>query len=123
MQEDLQKTIYDLETKLLKPEIRSSAKDLDFLIADDFIEFGSSGEVYDKKMILERLPKDTEISPVKFIVSDFQIKELNENIVLATFKTDKISLDNSHVLSLRASIWRKRSGNWQMIYHQGTPTK
>jgi hypothetical protein len=74
-------------------------------------------------MILERLPKDTEISPVKFIVSDFQIKELNENIVLATFKTDKISLDNSHVLSLRASIWRKRSGNWQMIYHQGTPTK
>ncbi len=123
MENDLQKTIYDLETTLLKPEIRSSAKDLDLLLADDFMEFGSSGEIYDKKMILERLPKDTEISPVQFEVSDFQVKELSENIVLATFKTDKISPDKSHVVALRASIWRKANGNWQMIYHQGTPTK
>ncbi len=123
MENDLQKTIYDLETTLLKPEIRSSAKDLDLLLADDFMEFGSSGEIYDKKMILERLPKDTEISPVQFEVSDFQVKELSENVVLATFKTDKISPDKNHVMALRVSIWRKTDGNWQMIYHQGTPTK
>ncbi len=123
MQEDLQKTIYDLETTLLKPEIRSSAKDLDLLLADDFAEFGSSGEIYDKKMILERLPKDTKISPVQFEVSDFQVKELSENVVLATFQTDKISPDNSRVTALRASIWKKTNGNWQMVYHQGTPTK
>ena len=123
MQEDLQNTIYDLETTLLKPEIRSSAKDLDLLLADDFMEFGSSGEIYDKKMILERLPKDTEISPVQFEVSDFQVKELSENVVLATFKTDKISPDNSRFTALRASIWKKTNGNWQMVYHQGTPTK
>lgn len=123
MENDLQKTIYDLETTLLKPEIRSSAKDLDLLLADDFMEFGSSGEIYDKKMILERLPKDTEISPVQFVVSDFQVKELSENVVLATFKTDKISPDKNHVVALRASIWRKMNGNWQMIYHQGTPIK
>lgn len=123
MENDLQKTIYDLETTLLKPEIRSSAKDLDLLLADDFVEFGSSGEIYDKKAILERLPKDTEVSPVQFVVSDFQVKELSENIVLATFKTDKISTDKSHVVALRASIWRKTNGNWQMIYHQGTPKK
>ncbi len=60
MEEDLQKTIYDLETSLLKPEIRSSIKDLDSLLADDFMEFGSSGKVYDKKNILERLPGDTD---------------------------------------------------------------
>lgn len=123
MENDLQKTIYDLETTLLKPEIRSSAKDLDLLLADDFMEFGSSGEIYDKKAILERLPKDTEVSPVQFVVSDFQVKELSENIVLATFKTDKISSDNSRATALRASIWRNTNGNWQMIYHQGTPTK
>lgn len=123
MQEDLQKTIYDLETSLLKPEIRSSTEDLDLLLADDFMEFGSSGKVYDKKMILDRLPKDTEISPIQFIVSDFQIKELSENVVLATFKTNKISTDNSSVISLRASIWKKINGNWQMVYHQGTPMK
>lgn len=123
MQENLQKIIYDLETTLLKPEIRSSAKDLGLLLADDFMEFGSSGEIYDKKVILERLPKDTEVSPVKFIVSDFQVKELSENVVLATFKTNKISPDNSRATALRASIWRNTNGNWQMIYHQGTPAK
>ena len=123
MQEDLQKTIYDLETTLLKPEIRSSAEDLDLLLADDFVEFGSSGKIYDKKMILERLPKDTEISSVQFEVSNFQVKALSENVVLATFKTDKILPNNSRVTALRASIWRNTNGNWQMIYHQGTPTK
>ena len=123
MEKDLQKTIYDLETTLLKPEVRSSTKDLDLLLADDFMEFGSSGEIYNKKMILERLPKDTEISPVQFEVSDFQVKELSENVVLATFKTSKISPDNNRLTALRASIWRNTNGNWQIIYHQGTPTK
>lgn len=123
MENDLQKIIYDLETMLLKPEIRSSAKDLDLLLADDFMEFGSSGEIYDKKMILERLPKDTEISPVQFEVSNFQVKELGENVILATFKTDKTLSDKSHVVALRTSVWRKNNNSWQMIFHQGTPTK
>ena len=123
MEKDLQKTIYDLETTLLKPEIRSSVKDLDLLLADDFMEFGSSGKIYDKKMILERLPKDTEISSVQFEVSNFQVKALSENVVLATFKTSKISPDNNRLTALRASIWRNTNGNWQIIYHQGTPTK
>lgn len=123
MEKDLKTIIYNLETSLLKPEIRSSASDLDLLLADDFREFGSSGEIYDKKLILERLPKDTQISPVEFLVSDFQIKELAENIILATFKTDKTLSDKSHVVALRTSIWRKNNNSWQMIFHQGTPTK
>lgn len=123
MAKDLKTIIYDLETSLLKPEVRSSASDLDLLLADDFREFGSSGEIYDKKLILERLPKDTQTSPVEFLVSDFQIQELGENIVLATFKTDKTLSDKSHVVALRTSIWRKHNNGWQMIFHQGTPTK
>ncbi len=123
MEKNLKTIIYDLETSLLKPEIRSSTSDLDLLLADDFREFGSSGEIYDKKLILERLPKDTQTSPVEFLVSDFQIQELGENIVLATFKTDKTLPDKSHVGALRTSIWRKNNNSWQMIFHQGTPTK
>ena len=123
MEKDLKTIIYDLETSLLKPEVRLSASDLDLLLADDFREFGSSGEIYDKKLILERLPKDTQTSPVEFLVSDFQIEELAENIILATFKTDKTLSDKSHVVALRTSIWRKNNNSWQMIFHQGTPKK
>jgi hypothetical protein len=55
---EITKTIYELELLLLKPEVRSSFDRLNFLLADDFQEFGSSGFTYDKKIVLERLPKN-----------------------------------------------------------------
>lgn len=42
-----------LEEKLLKPDIRTSPKELDLLLADDFFEFGTSGKVLQKKIVLE----------------------------------------------------------------------
>lgn len=123
MQKDLKSTIYDLETSLLRPEVRLSKDKLNVLLADDFMEFGSSGGIYEKNEILERLPKNSQTSPVEFSVSDFEVKKLDENIVLATFKTDKELTDKSHVISLRSSIWRKAGDSWQMVFHQGTPEK
>lgn len=119
MNDTLKKTIYNLELLLLQPEIRASAKELDTLLAHDFREFGSSGEVYDKKHILELLPQFTE---EKFLIHDFEIKELSENVVLATYQTDKTVQDQeTPTRSLRSSIWRKVNGRWQMVFHQGTP--
>lgn len=123
MQKDLKATIFELETSLLRPEVRLSREKLNLLLADDFTEFGSSGGIYDKKEILERLPENSQTSPVDFSVSDFEIKELAEDIVLTTFKTDKTLSDLSHVISLRSSIWRKAGDSWQMVFHQGTPEK
>ena len=45
---ELYNTIYELETSLLKSEIRSSFEQLNILLADDFKEFGSSGLIYAK---------------------------------------------------------------------------
>lgn len=123
MQKELKATIFELETSLLKSETRLSRKKLNALLADDFMEFGSSGGIYDKKEILERLPENSKNSPVEFLISGFEIKELGENIVLATFKTDKLLSDKSHIISLRSSIWRKAGDTWQMVFHQGTPEK
>jgi len=123
MQKDLKTVIFESESSLLKPEVRLSREKLDLLLADDFIEFGSSGLIYDKKEILDRLPKNSQTSPAEFLVSDFAVKELTEDLVLATFKTDKILSDKSHLISLRSSIWRKNNDDWQMIFHQGTPLK
>ena len=44
-----------LEEQLLQPETRSSADQLGKLLADEFIEFGSSGRVFDKAKIIESL--------------------------------------------------------------------
>jgi len=115
---DLKKTIRNLEESLLQPEIRSSAKELDALLDNDFKEFGSSGEAYDKEQVLELLPQFTE---EKFSLHDFEIKELSDHVVLATCRVDKtVQGQETLVRSLRSSIWRKENDRWQMVFHQGT---
>jgi|JI9StandDraft_1071089.scaffolds.fasta_scaffold662397_2 hypothetical protein len=118
---EITKTIYDLELSLLKPDVRSSFDQLDLLLADDFMEFGSSGLKYDKKEILDRLPKNT--NKVTYTVSDFAVTLLSDNIALATFKTERVLNDIDRVVSLRSSLWRKMDQSWQIFFHQGTPVK
>lgn len=118
--ENIKELIYKLEIDLLKPEVRASVQKLNKLIADDFIEYGSSGLVYNKKIILERLPQDN--SPTYFL-SDFEVVVLSEDKVQTRFKTDRTNLDNTKTTSLRTSLWRKNNDNWQIFFHQGTPIK
>jgi hypothetical protein len=118
--ENLKEIIYKLETDLLKPEIRSSIEKLGDLLADDFIEYGSSGLIYDKDTILKRLPKEI---PPSYFLYDFEIFVLSGNIIQTRFKTDKINLDNTKTVSLRNSLWRKNGDIWQIFFHQGTPVK
>ncbi|MBP6883974.1 MAG: DUF4440 domain-containing protein [Candidatus Pacebacteria bacterium] len=116
---DITNTIKELELSLLKPEIRSSREALDKLLADDFIEFGSSGNKYTKQDILKRLPSTLE--RVEYLVSDFNVDTPSENIAIATFKTERTTDGKDKVISLRSSHWRKTDGSWQMFFHQGTP--
>lgn len=118
--ENLKEIIYNLETDLLKPEVRSSTERLAALLDDDFIEYGSSGLIYDKAMILERLPQGP--SPA-YRIYDFEVVSLSETVIQARFKTDRINLDNSKTVSLRTSLWKQNGNTWQMFFHQGTPIK
>jgi len=49
-----------LEENLLSRETRSSPAALARLIADDFIEFGASGRIFDKAHIIAALPADID---------------------------------------------------------------
>jgi hypothetical protein len=118
--ENLKEIIYKLETDLLKPEVRSSKEKLDELIVDDFIEYGSSGLIYDKAIILERLPQ--EVSQT-YTLYDFEVIAISENIIQSRFKTDRINLDGTKTTSLRTSFWRKSDNRWQIFFHQGTLIK
>ncbi len=69
---ELTQQFYNLETLLLKPEVRSSREELGKLLADDFVEFGSSGSVYRKSDTLASLTTTTD--KVVYEVSDFEAK-------------------------------------------------
>lgn len=104
--------IYKLEKSLLDPPARQSAAKLNELLAEDFVEFGSSGKVYSKALIIERLPEE---EPFKYELRDFKTKNISDNVVLATYV---INIEGTE--SLRSSLWIEKEGRWQMTFHQGT---
>ena len=106
----LPKLIEALEQSLLDPSVRQSTEKLNRLIADDFVEFGSSGKIYNKQDCI----KPDEDSR-KFVANDFKVEELSKDVMLATYKTTE-----DGVASLRSSIWKRYGDEWKMIFHQGT---
>lgn len=108
--------ILNLEKRLMNYEY----KEFDELLADDFLEFGSSGNSYDKKAQLDAVKETNTNNSIQFTVTDFKIKLLASDVVLATYQTFR---HNDSKYALRSSIWKKNYGKWQMIFHQGTPIK
>lgn len=117
--DSLKEHIYQLEERLLRPETRESEQELNKLLADDFIEFGSSGKTYNKQQVIEALLSEL---PTHVSITDFNISQLSQDIVLVTYCTTKenFSADAEISYSLRSSIWKLQGGRWQIIFHQGT---
>lgn len=111
---NIQAHIIKLEKELLDFGTRKSSERLNELLAEDFVEFGSSGNIYKKIYILEHLPNESERS---FDISNIEVCELGYDHAFITYK-----IQEKNTASLRSSIWRKNEGDWQIIFHQGTLT-
>jgi hypothetical protein len=107
-----------LEEQLLQPEVRASAERVGALLAEDFVEFGSSGQVFDRNQIMKLLREE---NPTKRSLSKFESTVLSDSIVLVTYRATRNSKPPVH--TLRSSIWRLSNGQWQMVFHQGTLAK
>ncbi|MGE7024292.1 DUF4440 domain-containing protein [Solibacillus cecembensis] len=99
----LKEHLFQLEEKLLKPEIRTSKDELINILSDSFFEFGSSGEVLYKDESIG----EVSLSVVRMKMSDFEIHPLSEEIVLTTYRIYN-ELNKQH--SLRSSIWKLIDG-------------
>ncbi|MBN1668678.1 MAG: DUF4440 domain-containing protein [Anaerolineales bacterium] len=115
----LSETIRALEERLLQPEIRRSVEQVDVLLADAFLEIGSSGKLYDKTQIVAALQVEPD---VRFSLEDFRVRELAPHVVLAIYRTSRTTGDEMK-WALRSSIWKLAEGRWQMVFHQGTPVE
>jgi len=107
-----------LEERLLEPEVRKSEKELEVLLADDFIEFGSSGRTYKKQQVIDGLLIS---STVQMTIMDFEVKFLAPGVILATYRVIKLNKQGQEInYSLRSSIWKLYEDRWKMVFHQGT---
>ncbi|MBC2022013.1 DUF4440 domain-containing protein [Listeria booriae] len=115
MDQDLKALLQKQEEQLLRPEIRTSKEGLNQLLATDFFEFGSSGRVLYRGEEID----EAGIGVVDMQLSDFEIKSLAEDVVLATYRIFNVEQKQS---SLRSSIWKFQNNRWQLVFHQGTKT-
>ena len=111
----VEKLLRHLEESLLQPAFRNSPEAIDALLAAEFIEFGSSGRVYDKQQALESLRAETT---TRRSLTDFTTRLLAPGVVLVTYRA--LRHDESPTCSLRSSIWKLTDGRWQIVFHQGT---
>ncbi|MEI5906011.1 DUF4440 domain-containing protein [Bacillus spongiae] len=111
----LRNHLLELEQELLQPNTRTTPAKLDSLLADNFFEFGSSGNIWYK----QDSAGGEGLSVRDMTLSHFEIFPLAEDAVLATYRIqDKTRMVNT----LRSSIWKLIDGKWQMFFHQGTIT-
>ncbi|MDR2176598.1 MAG: hypothetical protein LBP20_00970 [Treponema sp.] len=115
--------IKGFEEKLLTPRIRGSRDELEKLISPCFIEYGSSGKIYNYSGTLAYLLVHAGES-FKYSFVNFKTCRLASDIILALYileteKNHRISITN------RSSLWRLEKGDgreaaWRIIFHQGT---
>jgi hypothetical protein len=110
-----------LEERLLLREGRSSPETVSALLAAEFVEFGRSGSVFNRQSVIEALQEE---EAVERTVSDFSVRRLAQGVALVTYRSTRRDPEGGKdVHSLRSSIWKLIDGRWQMIFHQGTPTR
>lgn len=114
---DTRAQILELETSLLNIQFRKNRFFLDNVLADEFIEFGASGDVWGKTGIIEAM--ESEVSKVR-VIDDFELRHIGCHVVLATYRCHHSHTSGSEHSSLRSSIWREDSDGWRLVFHQGT---
>jgi hypothetical protein len=107
------------EEELLQPNVRNSGERVAELLADDFVEFGSSGRVFNKQQIIDALRQ--EVGTCHRTMDDLRTNLLAPGVVLVTYRITRHTDEGEpSIRLLRSSIWKQLAGRWQMVFHQGT---
>lgn len=108
----------ELEERLLRPGFRRSRPAVSALLAEDFIEYGSSGRIFDKQQILDLLGAEPE---QRIAIAQFEARPLSADVVLVTYRSIRPDgPPEPGAAFLRSSLWVRRQGRWQIVFHQGT---
>jgi hypothetical protein len=108
----LQEHLHSLEERLLHPDRATDRNELASLLAPDFKEFCTSGRIFNLNQLAHAL---MTTSPRPATMSHFYVNPLGEDAALATYHIVTANSTSHH-----SSIWVKRNGKWQMLFHQGT---
>jgi hypothetical protein len=111
--DSIEEHLKELEQSLLRPEVRKSATAVGVLLADDFKEFVSTGQIYNKAQIIELLQKAPMADSA---LTDFKALMLAPDVALATFFYSRgATHDRPAAKSIRVYL-KRIDGRWQMVF-------
>jgi hypothetical protein len=105
-----------LEEALWRPESRFDRAFMESVLAEDFLEFGSSGRVWSREEILDMPTHELRAT---LPLPGLAITSIRTDVALVTY-TSEVRGDRVH-RSNRSSIWVQVGPSWRLRFHQGTP--
>ena len=115
-------SLLELELQHLDSNVRASQEHLSSLLADDFVEFGASGNVWNKADVIHSITR--EAGDTLYQIENYRVSRLGEHYVLATYQLsakDHTAPESTPRRSLRSTVWKSVGQQWTMLFHQGTP--
>ncbi len=110
--DDLRRVV-ERELALLDPGVRRDPAQVRALLHPDFVEYGSSGRVWDRTSVVEATADSAD--PIE--ARDLEPRRVGEDAVLLTYRSVAAGRE-----SLRSSTWiRDPAAGWLLLFHQGTP--
>jgi hypothetical protein len=114
----LERELRDLEESHLRSGLRSSPDALRTILADEFVEFGSSGRIFDRAAVIATLSGEP---PFESRIDDFVVRPLSPDAALTTYRLSAWPTSGARPrVTLRSSVWVHRGGRWVLVFHQGT---
>ena len=106
-----------LEEELWREETRFDVSRMEEVIAEDFLEFGRSGRIYQRADTLA-VPS----TPIEAVIPlpDFDARLLAEGVAQVTHNS-VVTYGENIEKARRSSIWTRSSSGWKLRFHQGTP--
>lgn len=116
MNTTLSDEVAQLEPVLHRAEYHGSSREqIADVLAEDYLEFASTGIVYTRDEVIESMHQwHSEVHPTDPI-SDLAVAQIADDLFRSTY-----TLHQPGRSSLRLTIWRKTNGVWRAVFHQGT---
>jgi hypothetical protein len=109
------------EKDLVAAEQRHATAVIDEALADTFHEISSDGHLLEKAEIMPMIP-DARIDD--FSLEEFRLFPVYNDAVLVTYVANVKGNFKGQPLPAKSrlsSLWVRRHGSWQMVFHQATP--
>lgn len=106
-----------LEENLWREETRFDIPYMEHILAEDFIEFGRSGRVYDRTFVLA-----VKSQPIGAVIPllNFTVRMLSDSVAHVIYDSH-ITEQDIIIYSHRSSIWSREPDGWKLRFHQATP--